>query len=278
MGILDTIRQKGGELTKKQQLVADYMQMHPDEMAYLTLKDLSRKIGVTELTVLNACQGLGYRGLNDVKYEFRKELLLSEKTDVIEETYNDMVPDYVLSDREQFLRAVGKEEIELLRGYWARFDMKTVLDAAGLLFHYKKILICGRGFAFSVAENLQSYLTYADIFAVAVNTELNDNTYGMLAGIDRDTLLVAVSFPDYYFMTLKAAKYAKEAGAKLIVLTDRPDAEIAAYGDLVLTAPTTTLCFLNTLSPVMLLLNILGSALNLMRSEKGDGPNYRGKA
>ena len=270
MGILDTIRQDGGKLTKKQRLVADYMMMHPDEMAYLTLKDLRKKIGVTEITILNACQALGYGGLNDVKYEFRKEMLLAEKTDVLEEKsdYNETVPDYELSDREQFLQAVGGEEIELLRGYWAHFDMKAVLTAAELFFQYKKIFICGRGFAFSVAEYLQNYLFYADIFATAVNTELNDITYGMIAGIDSETLLVAVSFPDYYFMTTKTARFAKEAGAKLIVLTDRPDSEAAAYGDLVLTAPTTTRCFLNTLSPVMLLLNVLGSALSLMRSEQ----------
>ena len=270
MGILDTIRQDGGKLTKKQRLVADYMMMHPDEMAYLTLKDLSRKIGVTEITILNACQALGYSGLNDVKYEFRKEMLLAEKTDVVDEknSYNERVPEYELSDREQFLQAVGNEEIELLRNYWAHFDMKAVLDAAELFFQYKRIIFCGRGFAYSVAENLRNYLSYADIFATAVNTELNDHTFGLLAGTDKETLIVTVSFPDYYFMTTKIAKFAKDAGAKLIVLTDRMDSEAASYGDLVLTAPTTTRCFLNTLSPVMMLLNILGSALNLIRSEQ----------
>ncbi|MDO4265992.1 MAG: MurR/RpiR family transcriptional regulator [Eubacteriales bacterium] len=270
MGIVDTIRQEGKKLTKKQKMVADYMMMHPDEMAYLTLKDLSRRVGVTEITILNACQALGYGGLNDVKYEFRKELIIAEKTDVLEEKndYNETVPAYELTDREQFLHTIGVEEIAQLEDYWSKVDVKRIFEAAELFFSYRRIILCGRGFSYLTAELLKNYLSYADIFTATVNTELNDSTYSLIAGVGKDTLIVAISFPDYYFMTTKLAKYAMEAKAKLLVITDREDAELAQYADFLLTVPTTTRCFLNTLSPVMMLMNLLGSALNILQSEK----------
>lgn len=266
MGIKDSIRQNIGQLTRKQRLVADYMLLHPDEMAYTTLKDLSRKIGVTEITILNCCQALGYEGFNNVKYEFRKELILSEKTDVLEEKnhYNGRIPSYELSDQEQFLRTVGMEELALSREFLQKLDERRLLSAAKLFFRYKRIVICGRGVSHVAAQILQNYLFYADVFATVINTELNDMTYGMLAGVDRETLVVAISFPDYYFMTTKAAKYAAEAGAKLLVITDRETAEIAACAAEILTVPTVTRCFLNTMTTVSLLLNLLGSALNLL--------------
>ena len=61
--ILTIIRKKKNGLTKKQRIVAEYMLEHQDEMSYITLRDLSRKIGVTEITILNTCQALGFDGI-----------------------------------------------------------------------------------------------------------------------------------------------------------------------------------------------------------------------
>ena len=157
--ILTIIRKKKNGLTKKQRIVAEYMLEHQDEMSYITLRDLSRKIGVTEITILNTCQALGFEGINAVKYEFRKAQILEEETDVIDEisTYNiGVVPGYELSDKEQFLKEVGTEEIGMLKDYWASVDLHRIFEAAELCTGYDRVLICGRGFSYTVAELLQN--------------------------------------------------------------------------------------------------------------------------
>ena len=269
--ILTIIRKKKNGLTKKQRIVAEYMLEHQDEMSYITLRDLSRKIGVTEITILNTCQALGFEGINAVKYEFRKAQILEEETDVIDEisTYNiGVVPGYELSDKEQFLKEVGTEEIGMLKDYWASVDLHRIFEAAELCTGYDRVLICGRGFSYTVAELLQNYLSYGDIYASVVNTELNDNTYGMLPVLKPDTLVIVISFPDYYYMTTKVAELAKKAGAKLLAVTDREDTEVARLADLVLAAPTRSRIFMNTLSAVMMMLNLFASALTSIQPEK----------
>lgn len=269
--ILTIIRKKKNGLTKKQRIVAEYMLEHQDEMSYITLRDLSRKIGVTEITILNTCQALGFEGINAVKYEFRKAQILEEKTDVIDEisTYNiGVVPGYELSDKEQFLKEVGTEEIGMLKDYWASVDLHRIFEAAELCTGYDQVFICGRGFSYTVAELLQNYLSYGDIYASVVNTELNDNTYGMLPVLKPDTLVIVISFPDYYYMTTKVAEFAKKAGAKLLAVTDREDTEVARLADLVLAAPTRSRIFMNTLSAVMMMLNLFASALTSIQPEK----------
>ena len=269
--ILTIIRKKKNGLTKKQRIVAEYMLEHQDEMSYITLRDLSRKIGVTEITILNTCQALGFEGINAVKYEFRKAQILEEKTDVIDEisTYNiGVVPGYELSDKEQFLKEVGTEEIGMLKDYWASVDLHRIFEAAELCTGYDRVFICGRGFSYTVAELLQNYLSYGDIYASVVNTELNDNTYGMLPVLKPDTLVIVISFPDYYYMTTKVAEFAKKAGAKLLAVTDREDTEVARLADLVLAAPTRSRIFMNTLSAVMMMLNLFASALTSIQPEK----------
>lgn len=269
--ILTIIRKKKNGLTKKQRIVAEYMLEHQDEMSYITLRDLSRKIGVTEITILNTCQALGFEGINAVKYEFRKAQILEEKIDVIDEisTYNiGVVPGYELSDKEQFLKEVGTEEIGMLKDYWASVDLHRIFEAAELCTGYDRVFICGRGFSYTVAELLQNYLSYGDIYASVVNTELNDNTYGMLPVLKPDTLVIVISFPDYYYMTTKVAEFAKKAGAKLLAVTDREDTEVARLADLVLAAPTRSRIFMNTLSTVMMMLNLFASALTSIQPEK----------
>ena len=73
MVIIENIKKRSTELTRKQYMVAMYMIDHPDEMAYITLKELSQNIGVTEITILNTCASLGYEGFTQIKYEFRNK-------------------------------------------------------------------------------------------------------------------------------------------------------------------------------------------------------------
>lgn len=277
MEIFELIKEKSSKMTKKQRTVALYMSAHPDEMAYITLRDLSRKIGVTEITILNTCQSLGFNGFNELKYEFRKAIVIEEKTDVLKEkaTYNGAVPVYELDDKQQLLKAIGETEVQTFAKYWDQVDLKEIFEAAKLFMKYERIFICGRGFSFTVAELLQNYLSFSDVFSVAINTEINDSTYAALSAIHKETLVVAVSFPDYYFMTTKMAEYAHASGAKLLLITDRPDSDAAAYADIMLTVPSTTRVFLNTLSAVMFLLNLLGSALKMIQTEKSSEDNKK---
>ena len=48
------------------------MLQNPDKMCFTTLKELSRDVGVSEMTILNLCIVLGYSNYNEIKYEFRK--------------------------------------------------------------------------------------------------------------------------------------------------------------------------------------------------------------
>lgn len=48
------------------------MVSHAENMAFITLRELSREVEITEITILNMCKALGYESFNEVKYEFRK--------------------------------------------------------------------------------------------------------------------------------------------------------------------------------------------------------------
>ena len=259
MDIIENIKKRSTELTRKQYMVAKYMIDHPDEMAYITLKDLSQNIGVTEITILNTCASLGYEGFTQIKYEFRKDIIQKQKTDVLDDSsvYTEKVPKYEHDNREKVLSEIGDEEVKAITDYWQNIVLKKYFEAADLILNSKQIFICGRGISWTMAEYMKNRLSSCEVLGITANTELNDDVYGMLNSLTEETLL----------MTTKVTERARMQNAKILAITDRLDAAVAQCADLTLTAPTMTRVFMNTLTSPMLMLNLLTSAIKLKQGK-----------
>ena len=51
MNIIERLKEKYPEMTKKQKQIAEYMMSHVDKMSFITLKELSAETQVTEMTI-----------------------------------------------------------------------------------------------------------------------------------------------------------------------------------------------------------------------------------
>ncbi|XCP84272.1 MurR/RpiR family transcriptional regulator [Roseburia hominis] len=252
-------------MTKKQKQIADYMRDNAEKMAFITLKDLSAEVGVTEMTVLNMCKTLGYNSFNEVKYEFRKLINQNIRGGFYRqnEYFNTAVPDYELENKEKLMMDICHEETQLMAELEQNFNSHHILEVAKMFLSYKRIVLCGRGISYQLCEYLACGLASVAISTLLVNTELNDNVYSLLPCIDEEVLMVAVSFPDYYFMTKNLAEYAKEKGAKIVAITDVADSEITEVADEIFLVRSTTRLALNTISAPAAFINLLVSAVKL---------------
>lgn len=271
MSIKTRIEEYYQSLTKKQKSVADFIRENMDMMSFITLKEMSRQIGVTEITILNTCQSLGYDNFNELKYECRKMISEGRKQELHEnnEYFAGDVPSYELDDKEQLLKDIVDEEQALMREFVRLVDVREIYRVAEVILHYKKVILCGRGVSYLMAEYMATYLAEMNISGMAINSELNDSVYSALPSFDGTGLLIAFSFPDYYFMTDKLMEYAKNNGTQVILITDSAENEQIEYSNYHLIAPSMTRMFLNSLSAPMALLNILASALKIKKKEKG---------
>ena len=272
MNIIERLQERYPDMTKKQKQIADYMMSHVDKMSFITLKDLSAETQVTEMTILNACSAFGYANFNEVKYEFRKYISMQNKIELHKENEypSNYVPKCDMEEQKRLLQEICEEESAMAQKFFEQMDIEQIFRAADRILRSKKILICGRGISKLLADALKMRLAGIGIGAVVVDTERNDSVHSALAMIDRETLMIAISFPDYYFMTEKLAAYAKEAGASVLAITNVESADIVAHSSLALLAPSTTRLFLNTLSVPMMLANILTSAVDMQMSCRGD--------
>lgn len=111
MEILTVLKEKYPSMTKKQKQIADYMMAHPEQMTFITLKELSKAVDATEVTILKACSDFGYENFNEVKYEFRKYVSMQEQFEIHKENEytSTAIPKYELEEREALLDATEKK-------------------------------------------------------------------------------------------------------------------------------------------------------------------------
>ena len=104
---------------------------------------------------------------------------------------------------------------------------------------------------------------------MTVDTESGDAVQSALYFIDADTLVIPISFPDYYFMTVKLAQFARSKGASLLGMTDSTRSEVAGICDMCIYCPTGTRLFLNSLTAPVIAVNFLTTAVNVEKSRRG---------
>ncbi len=271
MDVIQTIRDKYPGMTKKQKDIADFMLADPERMSFITLKELSTAVHVSEMTVLNACSYLGYANFNELKYEFRKYLLASRRIQVEQDNdhQHPFVPLREIRDRDSLLLQICHEEMSAISSYFSQINTEQYFDAVNLILDKRFVILCGRGVSMQLVEFFSMRLAISGIPSVCVNTELNDTIQAALPLIGEDSLVLAFSFPDYYFMTTTLARYAHQNGAAVIGITDSPRSDILPYCSLALYCPTSTRLFLNTISAAMMLLNVLSSAISIELSAHG---------
>lgn len=273
MDMITNIREKYPNLTRKQKLIADYMLENIEKMSFLTLKELSEELDITEVTILNACSALGFSSFNEVKYESRKYISLMEKVNL----HRDMeymsvyIPEYELANQKELLKNIVEEEFAQMQSFVQGLDIDLMFSTAELFISKTKIVLCGRGISKLLADFLSIRLAGVNIASMVMDTELNDSIHAVIPAFDESTLVVAISFPDYYFMTDKIAEYAKKEGCSVLAITDSPNAPVTKFSDNALFVPSSTRLFLNTVSIPMALVNALTSALDIVNSYRSEG-------
>ncbi len=202
--------------------MADYMLENPDSMSFMTMKNLSGRTQVSEMTILNYCTALGYGNYDELKYEFRKYINERNKIEVQRqnEYLNASVPEYELDDKQNLLYQVCQEEFDLLKLLFAHIDIPSLFQGAEMMLDADCTVFCARGVSLQIADFLSMRLATMGLPSIVMNTELNDSVQSVLPLLRGGTLLVPISLPDYYVMTTKVCEFAQQRRCRILALTD----------------------------------------------------------
>lgn len=260
--LLVRIDSKMSSLSKGQKLIAEFIEQHYDQAAFLTASKLGEIVGVSESTVVRFATELGYSGypqLQKAMQEMIKDKLTSvQRIEVTAAKIGDGdVLDCVLNQDIQKIRRTLEET--------SREDFERAVEAITSAEH---IYIFGVRSASSLASFLGYYF---DLILGNVHVVTNASRSGMyeaLLRISEKDAIIGISFPRYSKTAAEAMSFAASRGASTIAITDSMLSPLAGSAESVLIARSDMASVVDSLVAPLSLINALIVATVIKNKEE----------
>jgi DNA-binding MurR/RpiR family transcriptional regulator len=214
-------------LPKRLKQTAAYALRHPDEVALGTAASVARRAEVQASTLVRFAQALGFAGFSDLQGVFR-ENLRHRWPDYPQRLH--ALPAHAPGDPSSLLEGFADAASRSVAALRAGLDREALARAVDLLAGARWVFVVAQRRAFGVAH----YLAYA-FGQLGVAAMLVDDVGGLggeqLGAVERQDVLLAVSFAPYSPKTLALVGAARARGAAVVAITDSALSPLAALAD-----------------------------------------------
>jgi DNA-binding MurR/RpiR family transcriptional regulator len=245
-------------LSDSHKRVAEYLLDNVESAAFLTAGRLGAAAGVSESTVVRFAMALGYQGWPDLQRVLagmvRARLDTVTRLRMSSGGLETTVHEVLTTDAENLQRTMS----ELDPGVFGQ-----VVDT---LTQARDIYVLGLRSAQSLAVFLTFYLQTIGKSARMVSQGTR-SAFEELDAAGAEDVVLAISFPRYSSMTVRAFQYAKDLGAKTIALTDSAFSPLAQAADLTLVARTGINSFIESFVAPLSVINAIITAIG--RKDEG---------
>ena len=260
--LTNRINERYSSMSKGQKLLAAYITDNYDKAVFLTAAGLGEAVGVSESTVVRFAAQLGYKGYP----QFQKALeeLVRSKLDAvqrIEVTYGRI-------SRSKVLESVLKSDMERLKGTLEKIDEHVFELAAETILSARRIYVIGIRSCAPLAQFLAFYLNYIFDNVILLHTNSSSELFEQMVRINREDVIIGISFPRYSLRTLKALEFANNRSAKVITLTDSVHSPMNLYSSCNLIAESDMSSIADSLVAPLSVINALIVTLCMRRQEE----------
>lgn len=262
MDILDKIAQARPTFSKGQKRIADFITSHTDKAAFMTAAKMGATVGVSESTVVRFAYELGFSGypelLRALQQVIKTQLTIVQRMAVTRDRIGEGdVLDKMLGNDIEKLRHT-QEEI-------SREDFRKAVD---LIAGAKNLYVIGDRSAGCLARFIDYYFGLMFEGVRLVHTSSTSELYEQLVRIGEGDVLIGISFPRYSTLTVKACRFAADAGAKVIAITDGAGSPLAKGAEALLAARSDMTSFVDSLVAPFSVVNALIAAVGLRKKDE----------
>lgn len=144
---LDTV--DVNNLTSSEQIIYQYFKDNLKSIIYLSLSDICKGLYVSNATVIRFCQKLGFKGFNELKFQLKNELNLTNKST----NAWDTIP----------------HRASILKDFIDDINDKIIEQICSEIKNHKSIYVYGRNMSSLPAKYLQSMLNTMDIPCIYID-------------------------------------------------------------------------------------------------------------
>lgn len=255
----DTVRDRLDSLPRKQALLARALLEEPEVFAFGSIREVAARLGVNAATVLRFAQVLGYSGYQTLQAAVRQAYLQYAGLQPPAEQRLLMQAGSVLGH----LRTHQRLDLDRL---YERLDEEELQALCDALETARRVLICGEGASSTLAALFTRLLHHVGIRAEYLPTSGVDTALGMV-GLGAEDVVVGVSLWLHFRSAVDTLRFARQAGARTIVITGSSGSPVARGADHVVIVPSQGLALTYSMMPTVALFETLIAMLTSRRPE-----------
>lgn len=259
--VLAVIASNNIHYSKGQRRIAKYIQENYDKAAFMTAGKLGITVGVSESTVVRFAAELGYDGYPGMRKALQ-EIIRNRLTSVQRiEVAKDMI------NGSNVLKAVLTADMEKLQKTIDEIDPVSFDAAVDAIISAKHVYIVGMRSSAALSSFMGYYLNLLRDNVHLLHDTAVSEVYEQVIRINEGDVFIAMSYPRYSSRTVKAMRFAKEAGATTISLTDGESSPLVKISDITLYARSDMVSFLDSLVAPLSLINALIVSIGLRSND-----------
>lgn len=259
--ILTILQQNASGFSKRQRMIAQYINEAYDKAAFMTANKLGKTVGVSESTVVRFAVEIGYDGYPSMQ-KAMQEMVLNRLTSVQRiGVTNDRI------GNQDVVSMVLQSDADKLRQTAEILDRAEFSASIDTILNAKRIYILGCRSAAPLANFLGYYLNFMFNNVHIVTASGASEVFEKLIGADENDVVIAFSFPRYSAATVKGAQYCRNTGVKVIGITDSRLSPLGQHCDHVLLAKSDMVSLVDSIVAPLSVVNALIVALATDREQ-----------
>lgn len=237
-------------MSKSNLKVAKYVLENPNTVPFLTGDKLAKITGVSHATVVRFATFLGCSGYPELQQYMQssaqQQLTTTERLKISKEVYND---------QDQSVYDIFLDDISNIKSTLERLDTEVFKRAVESLIKAKRVYIVANRSATALGVFLQYYLQFLLEQVELIHSI--ENVSERIYDLNKDDVVIGISFARYTKSTIKVLSYAKEKEATTVAITDNLLSPLIPYADIPLTASSQMPAFIDSFVAPLSLINAL---------------------
>lgn len=259
--IINTIK-SAESLSKGQKRIASYIIEHFDKAAYMTASRLGSEVGVSESTVVRFATELGYNGYPSFQQAIQETVSMR-----LTSVQRIMMANGRIGNKD-VLSSVLSTDIDKLKYTMEHIDRDVFDKAVNSILEAKTIYIIGMRSSSILADFMYFYFAWIFENVRLVRTTSGSEIFEQLMKISSKDVMIAISFPRYSSRIVNAVDFAKEAGAKVISITDSSLSPIADGSFASITVKSDMTSFVDSLVAPLSIINALIASIGIKKQDE----------
>ncbi|MFY0543589.1 MurR/RpiR family transcriptional regulator [Brevibacillus sp. H7] len=238
------------QMSKSQLKIARYILENTNTVPFFNVAKLAKMAKVSEATVVRFAMFLGYSGFPELQQymqdSVKQQLTIAERLKMSIQVYGQ---------EEKGVYEIFQDDIANIKSTMEKLDIPSFLKAVELLLHAENVYIVANRSAASLGIFLQYYLNM--ILGNAEMIQSVETIAEKLYKLNKNDVVIGISFARYSASTINIVSYAKEKGATTIAITDNLLSPLIAHADISLTASSQMPTFIDSFVAPLSLINAL---------------------